>query len=115
MSVSATNAMAQSAAAESGARRERLPFAIRLTLGAIRWYQAVLSPLLWSACRYYPSCSHYACQAIEKYGIARGTWLGWKRLLRCHPFARHSGYDPVPEREELSPSESARAAHEVHL
>jgi putative membrane protein insertion efficiency factor len=81
----------------------------------IRWYRAALSPLLWSACRYYPSCSQYTYEAIEKYGAPRGVWLGCKRLLRCHPFARHAGYDPVPEREELSPSETAQVAPEVQL
>jgi hypothetical protein len=79
----------------------------RLALGAIRWYQAALSPLLWSACRYCPSCSEYTHEAIGRYGVARGVWLGCKRLLRCHPFAKRSGYDPVPEREDDS--------HEVRL
>lgn len=87
---------------------------MRLVLGMIRWYQAALSPLLWSACRYYPSCSHYTYEAIAKYGVARGAWMGCKRLLRCHPFARRSGYDPVPGHEEVFPAEAARAAHEVH-
>jgi putative membrane protein insertion efficiency factor len=73
------------------------PILSRLALAAIRAYQAFLSPLMWSACRYYPTCSHYACEAIERHGLARGAWLGLKRLLRCHPFTRRGGYDPVPE------------------
>jgi putative membrane protein insertion efficiency factor len=61
----------------------------------IRGYKATLSPLLGTHCRFYPTCSDYMVQAIEKYGTARGFWLGMKRLARCHPF--HSGgLDPVP-------------------
>jgi hypothetical protein len=85
-------------------------FAMRLALAAIRWYQGAISPLLWSSCRYYPSCSQYAYEAIGRYGVARGAWLGCKRLLRCHPLARRCGYDPVPE-----PGEPPGAAREVRL
>jgi putative membrane protein insertion efficiency factor len=73
------------------------PILSRLALAAIRAYQAFLSPLMWSACRYYPTCSHYTYEAIERHGLAGGLWLGGKRLLRCHPFTRRGGYDPVPE------------------
>ncbi len=69
---------------------------IRWTLIAlVRGYQIVLSPLLPAACRYYPSCSTYAVEALEKYGALRGSWLAIKRIGRCHPF-RAGGYDPVP-------------------
>jgi len=61
----------------------------------IRGYQVTLSPLLPSACRYQPSCSAYAIEAVERYGVVRGAWMGAWRILRCHPFAR-GGYDPVP-------------------
>jgi putative membrane protein insertion efficiency factor len=67
----------------------------RLALGAIRLYQYTLSPLVGGGCRYYPSCSNYAYQAITRYGPLRGSWMGMKRIARCHPFAR-GGYDPVP-------------------
>jgi hypothetical protein len=70
------------------------PFA-RLFVLTIRGYQVALSPLLPSACRYTPSCSRYAIEAIEKYGAVRGSWMGARRILRCHPFHR-GGYDPVP-------------------
>lgn len=61
----------------------------------IRGYQLWISPLLPSACRYYPTCSGYAVEAIEKYGAVNGSWLAVRRIARCHPF--HSGgYDPVP-------------------
>jgi len=66
-----------------------------LLTGAIRGYQIFLSPLFGPACRYEPSCSEYARQAIERHGALRGPWLAIKRLGRCHPFAG-SGYDPVP-------------------
>jgi putative membrane protein insertion efficiency factor len=67
----------------------------RLVVGLIVIYQRVISPLLGPACRYEPSCSEYARQAVEKYGAARGSWMGIKRLARCHPF-HEGGYDPVP-------------------
>lgn len=61
----------------------------------VRGYQVALSPMLPSACRYVPSCSHYTIEAIEKYGALKGVWLGGRRILRCHPF-RQGGYDPLP-------------------
>jgi hypothetical protein len=68
----------------------------RAAIGAIRLYQRTLSPLLGPRCKYYPSCSEYAVQAIGRYGILRGAVLAAWRLLRCNPFS-HGGYDPVTE------------------
>ncbi len=61
----------------------------------IRFYQIVLSPLKPQSCRFQPTCSHYAYQAITKYGIFKGIWLAAKRISKCHPWGK-SGYDPVP-------------------
>lgn len=61
----------------------------------LRLYQLLISPLLPPACRYFPSCSNYMLQAVRKHGAFRGTWLGLRRLCRCHPWGGH-GYDPVP-------------------
>ena len=68
----------------------------------VRAYQVVLSPLLPAACRYHPTCSHYAVEALEKHGALRGGWLAVKRIARCHPF-RAGGVDPVPEPPSASP------------
>ena len=63
---------------------------------AVIWvYQKTLSPLLPTSCRFYPSCSHYSQEAVEKYGVVNGVWLGVKRLGRCHPLGGQ-GFDPVP-------------------
>jgi len=67
----------------------------RILLFWIRAYQAGLSPILPASCRYTPTCSEYARQAVERHGAARGSWMAMKRVGRCHPFAGH-GYDPVP-------------------
>jgi putative membrane protein insertion efficiency factor len=65
-------------------------------LAVVRAYQACLRPFLGGSCRFYPSCSNYACEAIERYGAARGARLSLRRLLRCHPFSP-GGVDPVPD------------------
>jgi putative membrane protein insertion efficiency factor len=65
-----------------------------LVLDLLGLYKTFLSPFLPPACRFEPSCSEYAKQAVEKYGALRGTWLGFKRILRCQPFCR-GGHDPV--------------------
>jgi len=66
-------------------------------VGAIAIYKRFVSPLLPPACRFQPTCSEYMMQAIEAHGVLMGTWLGIRRLARCHPFSR-GGYDPVPGR-----------------
>jgi uncharacterized protein len=64
-------------------------------IGVIRFYQRAVSPWLPSSCRFQPSCSQYAAEALERHGFARGAWLALRRLARCHPFTP-AGYDPVP-------------------
>ena len=71
----------------------RLP-RLALILG-VRGYQVTLSPIFGGACRYYPSCSAYAIEALERHGALRGGWLALRRIGRCHPF-RPGGFDPVP-------------------
>jgi hypothetical protein len=61
----------------------------------LRFYKRFISPLLPPMCRFEPTCSVYTMQAVEKYGVLRGVWLGARRLLRCHPF-NPGGWDPVP-------------------
>lgn len=66
-----------------------------IVLAMIRFYRRWISPVLPPSCRFYPSCSEYTYQAIEKHGLRRGGWLGLRRLSRCHPW-HPGGFDPVP-------------------
>ena len=68
----------------------------KLLIALIRGYQLLISPLLGNHCRFYPSCSQYAREALEQHGVLRGLWLAVRRLLRCHPW-HEGGVDPVPE------------------
>lgn len=67
-------------------------------IGLLRAYRAVISPLYGQVCRYYPTCSAYALEAVTEHGAARGSWLAMRRLARCHPWAE-GGVDHVPPRE----------------
>jgi len=69
----------------------------QVVLWALRVYKVAVSPLLPPACRYTPTCSEYAMEAIERHGVWTGGWLATRRVLSCHPWSR-GGYDPVPER-----------------
>ena len=69
--------------------------AVRLLVLLVRGYQLMVSPLLGPACRYEPSCSRYAVEALQAHGVVRGGWLAIRRLGRCHPLGGH-GFDPVP-------------------
>ncbi|MCG9966851.1 membrane protein insertion efficiency factor YidD [Pelotomaculum terephthalicicum JT] len=66
----------------------------KLLILLIRLYQVFISPLKMPTCRFYPTCSHYALQAVQKYGIIKGVWMAVKRILKCHPF-HPGGFDPV--------------------
>src|SRR5580693_8653142 len=71
---------------------------VKAALAALRIYKVYLSVLFAGSCRFQPTCSRYTYEAIERFGVLRGSWMGLKRLLRCHPFSRKFGYDPVPEK-----------------
>jgi len=106
--------MSASAAASAGTRAARRVVAQavgRALIGAIRAYRLVLSPWLGMRCRYVPTCSAYAIEAIERFGPLRGAWLAAARIGRCHPWAG-SGYDPVPEAVERTDS-SRRPCREL--
>jgi putative membrane protein insertion efficiency factor len=81
-------------------------FGVKLALFALDFYKSYLSVLFAGTCRFQPTCSRYAYEAIERFGVARGVWLGTKRLLRCHPLSRRFGHDPVPEKWEEMPENS---------
>ena len=68
-----------------------------LALGLIKFYQATISRVMPSACRYSPTCSQYTLEAVQKFGIFRGIGMGARRIARCHPF-HPGGYDPVPDK-----------------
>ena len=89
----------------------------RALLFALRFYQTYLSILIGGTCRFQPTCSRYAYEAVEQFGVRRGCWLTLKRLARCQPLSRSFGYDPVPEswtgcKEEESSTASGAKAQE---
>jgi putative membrane protein insertion efficiency factor len=73
----------------------------RVLIGMVRFYQVAISPWTPPTCRYTPTCSQYALEALERHGAARGSWLAMRRLAHCHPWGGH-GYDPVPARPDQS-------------
>jgi putative membrane protein insertion efficiency factor len=66
----------------------------KVVIATLGFYKSFLSPMLPSACRYRPTCSEYMIEAVDKYGVPRGLWMGTLRLMRCHPF-HEGGFDPV--------------------
>jgi uncharacterized protein len=90
----------ESAAVEAANPREsRKTFGAWWLLAFVQFYKIFFSPFLGGACKFYPSCSNYAQEAIELYGARRGSWLALKRLGRCRPFTK-GGFDPVPDAED---------------
>jgi len=69
-----------------------------LLIGRIRGYRVFISPLFLPSCRFQPTCSRYAIEALDRHGVLKGSWLATRRICRCHPF-NPGGYDPVPDRE----------------
>lgn len=74
-----------------------------LVRGFIRTYQLAISPILPASCRFYPSCSHYAMEAVAEHGVGYGVWLSLRRVGRCHPW-HLGGFDPVPTHEPNNPT-----------
>jgi putative membrane protein insertion efficiency factor len=86
---------------------------VRVALFALRFYKAYLSLLFAGACRFEPTCSRYAYEAIERFGVARGSWLALKRLGRCQPLSRKFGFDPVPDASDSVPPMAYRRSLEA--
>lgn len=70
----------------------------KILIGFIKLYQKVISPLTPPSCRFYPTCSHYGIEAVEKHGALKGSWLAVRRISKCHPF-HEGGFDPVPDND----------------
>ncbi len=90
--------------------RTRQHFGVKIALFGLKVYKAYLSVLFAGTCRFEPTCSQYAYQAIERFGVLRGVWLGTKRLARCHPLSGEFGYDPVPD--EFNETISSEEPHD---
>ena len=71
----------------------------KIFLSIIRFYQVAISPLKPPTCRFYPTCSHYGLEAVERFGAVKSGWLAMKRILKCHPF-HPGGFDPVPQKKQ---------------
>ncbi|WP_106450589.1 membrane protein insertion efficiency factor YidD [Trichococcus alkaliphilus] len=85
----------------------------KIFIGLIRGYQKYISPLFPPSCRYYPTCSNYSVQAIQKHGAIKGSLMGISRILRCHPFVK-GGYDPVPEQFSIRRNKEDEHSHSEH-
>lgn len=86
---------------------DRASLLTRTLIGGVRIYRRGISPFLPPSCRFEPTCSAYAVEALQKHGAAHGSWLTLRRLARCHPFGG-SGYDPVPEPDETTRTRRAQ-------
>jgi uncharacterized protein len=72
----------------------------KVFISIIRFYQVAISPIKPPSCRFYPTCSHYGLEAVQRFGALKGGWLTLKRILKCHPF-HPGGVDPVPDKKEI--------------
>jgi putative membrane protein insertion efficiency factor len=82
---------------EPSSGSDRLSSQVKIALLLLRGYKLLISPLFTGSCRFFPSCSDYAAEAVARFGVGRGSWLALTRLARCHPFCA-GGHDPVPPR-----------------
>jgi uncharacterized protein len=94
---------------ESRVDSAKLSAGVKIALAALRIYKVYASPWLGGGCRFQPTCSVYMYEAIARFGVLRGVWLGLRRLGRCQPFSRKFGYDPVPEKEIAEMSSCAES------
>ena len=92
---------------------EKQSAAVKAALAAVRIYKVYLSVLFAGSCRFEPTCSMYTYGAIERFGVMRGSWMGLKRLLRCHPLSRRFGYDPVPEKTETTAARAGEVGQDA--
>lgn len=90
-----------SSSTAQGPAASQQAIAVRVALFALRFYKTYLSILMGGTCRFEPTCSRYAYEAVELFGVMRGSWLALKRLLRCQPLSRKFGFDPVPEAPDI--------------
>jgi putative membrane protein insertion efficiency factor len=102
------HSMCNSVAAEAPADQS---LAKKSALFALRFYKTYLSMFAGGSCRFEPTCSIYAYQAVERFGVAQGSWLTLKRLLRCQPLSGKFGYDPVPDSPHPSAAVTTEEAH----
>lgn len=89
---------------DSKHQHQEKSIAVRFASGAIRFYQIAISPLLGPRCRFYPTCSSYTLEALQAHGLLKGSWLGIRRICKCHPF-HPGGVDFVPPANEEQPKE----------
>lgn len=90
--------------------KKKRTFGAAILLGLVRFYQLVISPLLGPRCRFQPTCSHYAIEAIQRHGGLKGGWLAAKRIARCHPWGGF-GYDPVPQSDHACADHKDNSEH----
>ncbi len=112
LKLAATESKPEARSAGRGARAKA--FGAWWLLALVRFYKIFFSPFLGGACKFYPSCSNYAQEAIEMHGARRGAWLALKRLGRCRPFTK-GGFDPVPNAEDLDAEWLRSSGHDAEV
>jgi putative membrane protein insertion efficiency factor len=101
-----TTGIGEGGASPAPIAAEKQSAGVKAALAALRIYKVYFSILFAGSCRFEPTCSRYAYEAIERFGVMRGSWMGFERLLRCQPLSRKFGYDPVPEKTDAAGSET---------
>jgi putative membrane protein insertion efficiency factor len=109
--VTSRQASSADAARRSAAGKQTV--GVKAALAVLRIYKVYLSVLFAGSCRFEPTCSMYMYEAIERFGVMRGSWMGLMRLLRCQPLSREFGYDPVPEKTKAAEIETGGSEHQA--